>query len=263
MSTKHTLRSMRADPRSTRRASPIRGLLGKIVDDVGRLIVNGTYPPGEALPTEPELMAELDISRTALREAVKILTAKGLLESRTRSGTRVRAREHWNLLDPTLLRLYCEVVEYGRFAQHFQDIRLIIEPEAAARAAEFRTRPQLARLEHAYRAMEAARDAKDWTPADLSFHEAILDATGNPFMRPLGALISAALETLIAHSFAVSRDPFQSLPAHRRVLEAIREHHASAARQRMRALLADTALSVSKSIRAQRAGFSARDHVTG
>src|SRR5689334_19201975 len=135
-------------------------------------------------------MAELGVSRTALREAIKILTANGIVESRTSSGTRVRPREHWNLLDPTILHLYCQVVEYSSFARSFQQIRVIIEPEAAALAAEHRTRGQLAALEDAYRAMEAARDAKSWTPADLRFHESILDATGNPFMRPLGALIS-------------------------------------------------------------------------
>lgn len=231
------------------------------MDDVGLLIVGGTYAPGVALPTEPELMAELDVSRTALREATKILMAKGLLESRTSNGTRVRPRQQWNLLDPTILRLYCQVVEYQEFAQHFQQIRIIIEPEAAALAAQRRTGLQISALEDAYRAMKAARDARAWTPADLNFHEAILDATGNPFMRPLGSLISAALETLISHSFAISADPFQSLPAHGQVLEAIRKQDAGRARERMKALLAGTALSVSKTIRAQGARFHARDHV--
>jgi DNA-binding FadR family transcriptional regulator len=100
--------------------------------------------------------------------------------------------------------------------------------------------------------MEASQDAKSWTPADLRFHEAILDATGNPFMRPLGALISAALETLITHSFAISTDPFKSLPAHREVLEAIGDRDDRLARDRMKALLADTALSIAKTVRAER-----------
>jgi len=195
-------------------------------------------------------MAELSISRTLLREAIKVLAAKGLVESRPRTGTRVRAREFWNLLDPTVLHLYCQVGDYASFARNFQQLRVIIEPEAAA-------------LEDAYRAMEAARDAKAWTPADLRFHEAILDATGNPFMRPLGALVSAALQTLISHSFAVSADPFKSLPAHQQVLEAIREQDEREARERMKALLADTALSVSKTIRAQRARSHARSYVAG
>src|ERR1700730_17086223 len=127
-------------------------------------------------------MLELGVSRTVLREAIKTLTAKGLIESRGKLGTRVRERKYWNLLDPTILHLYCQVVEYSTFAENFQQIRTIIEPEAAALAAEHHSGRQLKALEEAYLAMESAKNIDEWTAADLSFHEAILDATGNPFM---------------------------------------------------------------------------------
>jgi DNA-binding FadR family transcriptional regulator len=230
----------------------MRGLLGKIVEDIGLRILNGTYAPSAALPTEPQLMAELDISRTVLREAVKFLAAKGLVESRTRSGTRVLPQEYWNLLDPTVLRLYCQVVEYGNFAQNFQQIRVILEPEAAALAARHRTKAHLAAIEGAYSAMEAAQDVSGWIPADLRFHEAILEATCNPFMRPLGALVSTALETLIAHSFETSANPFDSLTEHQAVLDAIRRQNEAQARKSMQTLLAGTGLSISKTVKAQR-----------
>lgn len=244
--------------KSPRKAGAVRGLLGRIVQDLGLRILDGTYAPGAILPTEPELMTELDVSRTVVREAIKILAGKGLVESRTRAGTQVLPREEWNLLDPTILRLYCQVAEYGTFAHCFQQIRVIIEPEAAALAAKHRSRAGLAAIDAAYGSMEAANDAKSWTTADLRFHESILDAGGNPFMRPLGALISAALGTLISHSFEISPDPFKSLPAHRKVLDAIRARDERQARESMKALLAGTALSIAKTTKAERRRNSTR-----
>jgi DNA-binding FadR family transcriptional regulator len=236
--------------------SPLRrargGLLASVVEEIGLRVLNGAYPPGGNLPTEPEFVAELGVSRSVLREAVKILSAKGLLQARPKVGTRVCPREHWNLLDPTVLHLYCQVVDYSSFARSFQQIRATIEPEAAALAAVNRTGRQFALLEQAYRAMETASDIAGWTAADLRFHEAILDATGNPFMRPLGSLIRAALETLFAHSYASSANPFESLQVHRGVLEAIREQDDAKARACMKSLLQSTALSISKAIKTDR-----------
>jgi len=229
-----------------------RGLLSVVVSELGLRILDGTYAPDEAIPTEPELMAELNVSRTLLREAIKILAAKGLIESRTKSGTRVRSRKHWNLLDSTVLDLYCRVVDYSDFARSFQQIRLIIEPEAAALAAEQHHARQIKALDDAYRAMAGAGDINVWTDADLRFHEAILDATGNPFMRPLGSLIRTALETLLFQSAKGSANPFNSLMEHRHVLEAIRKRDSSAARRAMKTLLAGTGLSISKTVKSER-----------
>jgi DNA-binding FadR family transcriptional regulator len=214
--------------------------------------LNGAYPPQASIPTEPELIGELGVSRTVLREAIKVLAAKGLIESRTKSGTRVRPRTEWNLLDPMILHLYCQVVDYSDFAQNFQQLRAVIEPEAAALAAANHTGRQLRVLEAAYAAMVSAQNVEQWTTADLRFHEAILDATGNPFMRPLGALIRAALETLLFHSAQSSANPFDSLGVHERVLEAIRKREAATARLAMKNLLANTALSISKTVRTER-----------
>jgi DNA-binding FadR family transcriptional regulator len=231
---------------------PTHRLLDNLVDKIGLRILGGDYAPIEALPIEPNLMLEFGVSRTVLREAVKILTAKGLVESRGKLGTRVRERRYWNLLDPTILHLYCQVVEYSTFAESFQQIRTIIEPEAAALAAEHHSGKQLKALEDAYHAMEAAKSIEEWTTTDLSFHEAILEATGNPFMRPLGALISTALETLLFHSAKSSANPFDSLVAHGRVLDAIRGRDVGKAREAMKTLLTGTALSLSKTIRMER-----------
>jgi DNA-binding FadR family transcriptional regulator len=243
------VRSLPANPAGERG----RGLLGAVVEELGLRIVKGRYRPGHPLPTEPELMSELEISRTVLREAVKILGAKGLLVSRPRSGTRVLPPRNWNLLDPVIIELYCRVGDYSQFAKNFQMLRAIIEPEAAAIAAAQRTQKQIKILAAAYGAMENARSLDEWTAADLAFHEAILEATGNPFMLPLASLIRAALNTLLFNSARTSADPFGSLAEHGHVLVAIRRRDAQGARKAMKTLLAGTELSISKTVRGARA----------
>lgn len=230
-----------------------RGLLSRVVEDLGLRILDGTYPVGEAIPTEPVLMADLKVSRTVLREAVKILIAKGLLESRTKAGTLVRQRRAWNMLDATMLRLYCQMVDYSDFAQHFQQLRLIIEPEAACLAARERSGDQLLAIEAAFEGMASAHDVESWTEADLAFHQSILEATGNPFIIPLGSLIHTALQTLLYHSATESTDPFESLAVHKPVLEAIRKRDEQGARAAMVALLDNTALAVSHVIEVEHA----------
>ena len=248
-------RRLKLSPRPVKAATPEfrgRSLLWSVVEEIGLRILNGTYVPAQPLPIEPELMAELRISRTVLREAIKVLSAKGLIVSRPKSGTQVRPSRYWNLLDPVVLDLYCRVFDYSDFAQNFQKLRVIIEPEAAAMAASQRNERQLRGLEEAYASMKAAKDIADWTSADLAFHEAILEATGNPFMQPLGSLIHAALNTLLFHSAETSANPFDSLRDHGAVLEAIRRRDAAAARQAMSRLLAGTGLSVSKAVKGAR-----------
>ena len=252
MSTKAKRKIRPVPPWADLEAERSRGLLGSVVERLGLRILDGTYGPERALPTEPELMAELKISRTVLREAIKVLGAKGLLTARPKSGTHVRPARHWNLLDPVILELYCRVVDYSEFARNFQNLRVIIEPEAAAMAAMHGNKAQLKLLSAAYAAMDAAKDLKTWTAADLHFHEAMLEATGNPFMQPLSSLIRAALNTLLFHSAETAANPFDSLSDHKRVLDAILRHDAAGAREAMKMLLAGTELSVSKALRSGR-----------
>lgn len=119
-------------------------------------------------------------------------------------------------------------------------------------AAGQRNARQLRVLGEAYAAMKAARQIADWTKADLAFHEAILEATGNPFMQPLGSLIRAALDTLLFHSAKTSANPFDSLREHAAVFEAIRRRDAGGAREAMKRLLAETGLSISKAVKSAR-----------
>ena len=119
-------------------------------------------------------------------------------------------------------------------------------------AADQRNERQLRGLEEAYASMKDAKDITDWTGADLAFHEAILEATGNPFMQPLGSLIHAALNTLLFHSAETSANPFDSLRDHGAVLDAIRRRDVAAARHAMSRLLASTGLSISKAVKSAR-----------
>lgn len=217
-----------------------RNLHGQVVHELGRRIVGGLCPPGEALPNEEELCRELGVSRTALRESVKVLAAKGLVESRPRIGTRVRASDSWNLLDPDVLAWRCATLPDADFVLQLNEMREIIEPAAASLAARNRSQAQLRHIEDAYAAMAVAPDIDAWVAADLEFHSAILDATNNPLLRPLVAMIGTALESLLGVTARKAVDYKVALPEHGRVLAAIRDQDSAEALKNMTKLLADT-----------------------
>jgi DNA-binding FadR family transcriptional regulator len=215
-------------------------LHGQVVQELGDRIAGGRYPPGAVLPNEEVLCVELKVSRTALREAIKVLAAKGLVESRPRIGTRVRAIDLWNQLDPDVLAWRCRTLPDPRFLAQLTEMREIIEPAAAQLAARHRTSGQMAEMDRALLAMGAARRIGQWVQADLEFHRAILNATGNGLLMPLAALIATALESLLGLSARQAGDFRAALPDHARVCEAIRAQDTHAAFQAMSFLLADT-----------------------
>lgn len=215
-------------------------LHGQVVQQLGRRIGSGIYPPGCLLPNEEELGAELGVSRTALREAIKVLAAKGLVASRPRVGTRVRARTLWNHLDPDVLAWRCARGPDAELLQQLTEMREIIEPAAAQLAARHRNERQLDDIERSLADMGAARRIGQWVEADVRFHRAILGATGNALLMPLAALISTALESLL-HASAKSAADFRvAWPDHARVAQAIRAQDTQLASQAMALLLADT-----------------------
>jgi len=215
-------------------------LHGQVVQELGGRIAGGHYPPGALLPNEEVLCVELKVSRTALREAIKVLAAKGLVESRPRIGTRVRAIDLWNQLDPDVLAWRCRTLPDARLLEQLTEMREIIEPAAAQLAARHRSGEQLAEMERALAAMGAAKRIGQWVQADLEFHRAILNATGNGLLMPLAALIATALESLLGLSARKAVDFRIALPDHARVLETIRAQDTQAAFQAMAFLLADT-----------------------
>ncbi|SDL40091.1 regulatory protein, gntR family, partial [Dyella jiangningensis] len=122
----------------------VRTLYGHVMRELGQRIVSGKVKPGEILPREESLAESLQVSRTALREALKVLSAKGLIESRTGVGARVLEERHWNQLDTDVLNWRCASMPTDDFVDKLVEMREIIEPAAAAAAARRRTEAQLA-----------------------------------------------------------------------------------------------------------------------
>ncbi len=217
-----------------------RKLHGQVVDELGRRVAGGIYPAGQVLTNEELLCQELAVSRTALREAVKVLAGKGLLEARPRIGTRVRSKDQWNLLDPDILAWRCATGVDAEFLRHLTELREIIEPSAAALAATSRSEEQLQSIAQALRSMESAASITDWVQADLAFHTAVLQATNNPLLMPLAAIIGSALESLLGVTARTSDNFKQALPDHQKVFEAIRLQEPQNALHRMASMLSDT-----------------------
>jgi DNA-binding FadR family transcriptional regulator len=217
-----------------------RSLHGQVAHDIGARIIRGELAPGDTLPNEADLSVELDVSRTALREAIKLLAAKGLVESRPKTGTRIRPRASWNMLDPDVLNWLVSDGAFEEFADDLFEMRRVVEPAAAAIAASRGDKAAIAEIEKAYQDMVAAgEDIEAGVEPDLRFHKGILAATNNEFIAPLGALV----ETALATSFRISSSPpgvrIISIPRHGAVLEAIATGAAEQARKAMELLLSD------------------------
>ena len=174
-----------------------RNLTYGMLDTLGREIVTGGYD-NQRFPTEAELAQEHKVSRSVTREAVKMLTAKGLLTARPRAGTTVQPPSSWNLFDPDVLRWLLERKFSLGLLRQFSELRIGIEPEAAALAARFASEEAIAALEAAYRRMEAAAAGDDDTlDSDIGFHIAVLHASANPFYIHFRDLVATALQTSI------------------------------------------------------------------
>ncbi len=220
---------------------PVRSSLHRsLAQDIGARILNGEFAPGTLLPNEAEWCESFGVSRTAVREAIKMLMAKGLILSRPKIGSRVQPREQWNLLDRDVLAWYCAAANPVHFLVHMQQVREILEPETAALAAANRTPEQLAEIEAAFRQMAEAKSLSAWNAADVRFHQAILLAAGNELLVPLGLVIESALGSMFAYTASQRGDIGRTLPGHRKILLAIRNRKPESARLAVRALLRDT-----------------------
>ncbi|MEZ9134764.1 FadR/GntR family transcriptional regulator, partial [Vibrio sp. 10N.222.51.C8] len=161
-----------------------RSLHVQVAREIARGILSGELPQGSIIPGEMALCEQFGISRTALREAVKLLTSKGLLESRPKIGTRVVDRAYWNFLDPQLIEWMDGLTDIDQFCSQFLGLRRAIEPEACALAAKFATAEQRIELSEIFQKMvevDAAEvfDQESWTNIDIRFHSLIFNATGN------------------------------------------------------------------------------------
>ena len=212
----------------------------QIADEIGRRIVQGEYPEGSILPNEAQWGETFGVSRTAVREAIKMLMAKGLLSSRPKIGSRVERRENWNLLDRDVLGWYAESPHRSDYLRSVQEFRHIIEPEAAALAAERRSEAQMAEISQACADMGTAPSLSLRSKADMRFHVAILRAAGNDLLMPLGVLISSALENLFVHVTREANDLRHAQDMHEEIEKQIRLQKPEAARRAVRRLLGNT-----------------------
>jgi DNA-binding FadR family transcriptional regulator len=223
-----------------RRTAIQRDLHGRVAFLLATAILRGDYAPESILPREAELMESFGVSRTVLREALRTLTSKGLIESRPRVGTRVRPKLAWNLLDVDVLDWYSRVAAPMEFALKLQEMREMIEPYAAGLAAASHSEASFEALASAHQAMVASRNVDEWVRADLEFHLSVLAACSNELLIPLGTLIERTLEAQLRLN-AKRADVFNaSLDEHTAVFEAIRERDAPRARAAMAALLGVT-----------------------
>jgi GntR family galactonate operon transcriptional repressor len=211
----------------------------RVLDELGRRVIAGHYPQQIALPTELQLCAEFGVSRTVMREATKMLTAKGLVVSRKKAGTIVQESSSWNRLDPDVLSWMDTVTPDPEFVRGLIEARLAIEPAAAELAAQRASASDLAKIEAGYLAMRAAdlSDLAACAQADVSFHVGILHASHNPVFAGLASLIGQALANSFRLTTSVSRNYSETLDAHGEVLEAIRMRQPELARSRMRSLI--------------------------
>lgn len=227
-------------------------LHGAIARDLGVRIVSGRYKPGHLLDNEIEASERLRVSRTAYREAVRILSAKGLVQSRPKVGTKVSEPKDWHLLDPDVLSWIFELDPNETLLADLFELRKIVEPEAAALAAARRTAKQ---LEHMQRALDDMAKHTLATEAgrlaDREFHSTLLRASGNAFLISLTSGITAAIiwTTIFKHRRnRLSRD---SMPDHRRVFDAIAAGNPKAAHKAM-LMLIELAYADTKNTRTQK-----------
>lgn len=211
-----------------------------LANEIGQRIVRGDYPPGSVLPNEQKWAQTFDVSRSAVREAIKILMAKNLLASRPKVGSRVEPRERWNLLDRDVLGWYASSPNRLEFLRTVQEFRHIIEPEATALAAERRSDQEMVEISQACRDMGRARTQSERTHADTRFHVAILRASGNELLVPLGVLIESALDNLFVFVTREVNDLAYAQELHEDIERCVRLRRPAAARKAVHRLLANT-----------------------
>ncbi|WP_372572276.1 FadR/GntR family transcriptional regulator [Ruegeria jejuensis] len=209
--------------------------------ELGRRIVGGVIREGDLVDDETKLGERFGVSKSVIREAVKLLVGKGLLEVRRGSGTRVRRRASWNLLDDDVLAWHLSAEPRPAFLRQLMDIRKIIEPKAAAWAAASGSEEDHAQIMKAQEKMEEeARSVEEFVVADALFHRSVLRAAQNELLLSMEGVIFSALLTSIRLTNTDPRENEGSIPFHREVAEAIVSRNADLAETKMRELLGDT-----------------------
>ncbi len=183
----------------------VRGVLGGVVSDLGRRIVAGEWKTNETLPTETELMDELKVGRSVVRESIRILNAKGLVRSRQMAGTTVMPRSVWRLLDPDLIQWRMQASDRKVLLKDLLQVRLTLEPGVVWAATANGSESAKARIHAAWQAKVAVlhelstpeEQRQHFITHDLEFHRAFLAAVGSEILEQLFSVIEAALSLMI------------------------------------------------------------------
>jgi DNA-binding FadR family transcriptional regulator len=218
---------------------PRRGLHAEVVHHIGSRILRGELEPGDLLPNEDQLSRELYVSRTVLREAIKVLTAKGLVQSKPRTGTWVRPRRYWNMLDPDVLAWRIEAGPDKVVLGEIFALRKLIESSAARQAALWATEEEIVELGQAFAEMErAVHSADGYVAADVRFHTAVSRACHNELLEYMGEMLRGVYEASFTALHTQQPTAMAaSLPYHAAVLRAILTRDGDAAERAMLELI--------------------------
>lgn len=238
-----------------------RSVREALLQSLVELIVSGTFAENATLPNEMELTERFGVSRTSVRESMQYLSALGMVRSRTRAGTIVLPRENWNYLDPIVLNVMLSIGADDAFYSSLIDARQLLEPAAAAQAAANANARQLYQIAKAFEDMVEAnsRDNEEWSRADLEFHTAIINASGNWVYRQFASAIRAALLASFRLTNRASQSHEQAILAHQDVLEAIRMRRPDAARHAMEQLIGVARSEMTDALRRTRMAASGSD----
>jgi DNA-binding FadR family transcriptional regulator len=221
-------------------AAPMQNVHSQIAERLGLSIVSGEIPPGEPLPSEARICEMMVVSRTVVREAIRTLVSKGLLESRPKSGTRVRSREHWNHLDPEVLRWRLDLADTDTYLAKLFQLRMALDPIASAIAATSASEAGRDRISVSFEAMASANDNEGYVNADIAFHKAIYLATENEFFWPIAQMFDLTLR----QSFSIAAPGThrsRAIREHREILDAILAGNALRAQRATEILLGQSA----------------------
>lgn len=208
-----------------------------LAEKLAQKILTGEYPPECILPGEMELGEQFGVSRTAVREAVKTLTAKGMVLPRPRIGTRVMPRSDWNFLDKELISWWLTESNFEEVVEHFLVMRSSLEPQACLLAATLGSAEQKARLNTLMEEMVHLKrhfDRQRWIEVDMAWHEQIYAMSANPFLTSFASLFHSVYQTYFA---AITQNEVVKLDLHQAIVDAIQESNGPRAWQACQALL--------------------------
>lgn len=232
-----------------------QNLSEQVVHQIGLSIMRNDFKPGDTLSSEPELGLQFNVSRPVMREALKILSAKGLIESRPKTGTKVRPRAKWNILDPEVIGWLYEVGPDRSFLDVLCEVRLMFEPMTARLAAARASDDEIKTIEECYRRMEAGVNSPEsYIPADLEFHAAICAAAHNEMLQKITETLTPSLQVSRIVTSHLPGANLAAMPLHRSVAEAIHESDEQAAEEAMRKLVILTTGDIQRALERKESG---------